>query len=193
LADERLYAVVLAAGAGTRFGSLKQLKEYDGTALVTRAVRLAESQCGPASVLVAGHAWRSIVDTCRPLQGFFVNNTQYRGGMSTSIASGVRAVADAADAILLLLADQPLVTAAHLAQLVAAWDASPDRIAATAFAGTAGPPIIFPRRYFDELTHLQGDSGAHSILAHAADHVRGVNFEDASVDVDTPEDIEKLP
>lgn len=189
---KRLYALVLAAGTSSRFGSVKQLQEYEHTPLVMHAVRLAESLCGPRSVLVAGHEWQAVVDACRPLRGFFINNARYREGMSTSIACGVKAVADAADAVLLLLADQPLVTGSHLAQLLAAWDESPAHIAATAFAATAGPPVIFPRLYFDELCELQGDHGARSVLTRAADCVREVWFEPAAVDIDRPEDVDKL-
>jgi molybdenum cofactor cytidylyltransferase len=191
--DRRLFSIVLAAGCASRFGSAKQLQKYGDTPLVTRAVRLAESICGPRSVLIAGREWRAVVDACRPLRGFFVNNAGYRSGIGGSIACGVRSVGDAADAVLLLLADQPLVTRHHLEQLIAAWNASPGDIAATAFAATAGPPVVFPRSYFALLSHLRGDTGARSILMRAADRVRTLHFENASVDIDRPEDLDRLP
>ncbi|MGH8167267.1 MAG: nucleotidyltransferase family protein [Woeseiaceae bacterium] len=193
MAEKRIFAVILAAGVSSRFGSPKQLEKYDGAPLVTRAVRLAESVCGSRTMLVAGHQWLAVVHACRPLRGYFTNNARYRSGMAASIACGVRSVAAAADAVLLLLADQPLVTRAHLDALIAAFRASPGNITATGFAETAGPPVIFPRRYFAELCDLQGDAGARSILAHAADRVRTVTFENASVDVDRPEDLGRLP
>jgi CTP:molybdopterin cytidylyltransferase MocA len=191
--EKRLFAIVLAAGGSRRFRSSKQLVTYDGAPLVTRAVRLAESICGPRSVLVSGHRWRPVVDACRPLQGFFVNNTRHRTGMGGSIACGVRSVTGAADAVLLLLADQPLITASHLEQLVTAWIQSPAEIAATSFAETAGPPVIFPRRYFTRLSELQGDRGAREILTSAGSPVRTVKLEEAAVDIDEPEDIDRLP
>jgi molybdenum cofactor cytidylyltransferase len=191
--ERQLFAIVLAAGSSTRFGSSKQLATYDGMPLVTRAMRLAESLCGPRSVLVAGNQWRPIVEVCRPLQGFFVNNIRYRSGMGSSIACGVRAVTGAADGVLLLLADQPLITARHLDQLVMTWTRSPDKIAATSFAETAGPPVIFPRRYFAALSELQGDRGAREILVSAGSHVHAVSLEEAAADIDVPEDIDRLP
>jgi CTP:molybdopterin cytidylyltransferase MocA len=187
-----LFALVLAAGSGRRFRSSKQLALYHGTALVTRAVRLAEAVCGPRTVLVAGHDWARVVEACRPLQGFFVNNTQHGRGMSSSIACGVGSVAGAADAVLLLLADQPLVTARHLEQLVATWSRARDDVAATSFAETTGPPVIFPGRSFAALGQLRGDRGARELLT--ADHrVHTVRLEDAAMDVDVPEDIDRLP
>lgn len=190
--DARLFAVVLAAGSSSRFGSTKQLVTLDDAPLVRRAVRLAEAVCGPRSVLVAGHEWRAVVEACRPLRGFFLYNAQHRSGMGGSIACGVSAVMDAAAAVLLLLADQPLISARHLERLIAAWSVSPEAIAATSFAGTAGPPVIFPRRYFGELRQLQGDRGARAILAGAGGHVTQVRFENAAVDIDRPEDLHRL-
>ena len=192
MAEKRIFTVVLAAGASSRFGLPKQLEKYDGTPLVTRAMQLAEEVCGSRTVLVAGHEWRAVVQACRPLRGYFANNVRYRSGMAASIACGVRCVTAAADAVLLLLADQPLVTRAHLDVLIAAFRDSRGNIVATGFARTAGPPVIFPRRYFAELCDLQGDAGARSILARAADRVRTVTFEDASVDIDRPGDLERL-
>jgi molybdenum cofactor cytidylyltransferase len=191
--ERQLFAIVLAAGSSARFGSSKQLAMYDGIPLVTRAVRLAESICGPRSVLVAGSQWRPIVEVCRPLQGFFVNNIRYRSGMGSSIACGVKAVAGTADGVLLLLADQPLITTRHLNQLVMTWTRSPDEIIATSFAATAGPPVIFPRRYFTALSELQGDRGAREILISAGSHAHAVTLEEAAADIDVPEDIDRLP
>jgi CTP:molybdopterin cytidylyltransferase MocA len=192
-AERQLFAIVLAAGSSNRFGSSKQLATYGSMPLVTRAVRLGESICGARTVLVAGHQWRPVVDACRPLQGFFVNNTRYRSGMGGSIACGVRSVTGTAGALLLLLADQPLITPGHLEQLVTSWAQSPDQITATSFAETVGPPVIFPRRHFAKLSELQGDRGAREILAAAGNQVRTVKREEAATDIDMPEDIDRLP
>ena len=190
--DKRVFAIVLAAGSGRRFGGTKQLASYDGTPLVARAVRLAESVCGPRTVLVAGHEWRAVVDGCEPLQGFFTINVAYRSGMGSSIACGVKSVGEAADGIIIMLADQPLVTFEHLQRLISAWAGSGDHIAATSFAGTDGPPVIFPRRYFADLAALEGDQGARPVLKKAGSRVRRLEFEPAAVDIDAPGDLERL-
>jgi molybdenum cofactor cytidylyltransferase len=190
--SNRLFAVVLAAGSSSRFGSTKQLAPYQGATLVSRAIRLAESVCGSRSVLVAGHEWRSVVEACGPQQGFFVNNTRYASGMGSSIACGVRSVSSAADAVMLILADQPLVTKRHLEELRAIWVRSPDEIVASSFSETVGPPVIFPRRYFSSLGELEGDRGARDVLVFA-NPVRTIKLDEASADVDRPEDIGRLP
>ncbi|MGH7128434.1 MAG: nucleotidyltransferase family protein [Planctomycetaceae bacterium] len=188
-----VFAVVLAAGAGSRFGAQKLVQEYRGAALVRRAMGLAEAACGERSVLVTGHAWKAVFDASGPLRGFLVLNNGYREGIASSIVSGVRAVRHVADAILLLLADQPLVTAAHLRTVLARWEASREVIVATAFSGTAGPPALLPAHYFDRLLALRGDRGARAIIAGAGARLRTVPFGPAAVDVDRPDDLVKLP
>ncbi len=191
--ETKPFAVVLAAGAGSRFGAAKQLEAYRGTPLVTRAVRLAESVCGPRTLLVTGSGWRPVFDACAPLQGFLLRHAGWRSGLGSSIAAATRAVSGSADALLLLLADQPLVTAEHLRALLHAWNGSPHRIAATAFAGVTGPPALFPHSYFPALAALTGDEGARSILASAPSQVHAVPFEPAAIDIDRPEDLANLP
>lgn len=193
MANSRIFAVVLAAGESSRFGGSKQLQEYRNAPLVRRAMRLAEAASGEHSILVTGHDWRAVFDACKPLRGFLVHNSGYRSGMAGSIASGVRSVSRAADAILLLLADQPLITTQHLETLIGEWNGSAENIVATSFAGTTGPPILFPARYFGQLASLQGDRGARSILADAGERMREVAFEPAATDIDRPEDLDGLP
>jgi molybdenum cofactor cytidylyltransferase len=188
----QLFAVVLAAGTSSRFGATKQLQPWCGAALVRTATRLAEHAGGERSLLVAGHEWREVIEACRPLSGFVAVNDAYREGIGTSIRCGVRRVAHVADGILLLLADQPLVTRRHLDYLCARWRDSPDAIVASAFAGTLGPPIVFPRRDFEALCSLAGDRGARSVVVAAEDRVIAVKFEEAAVDIDRPEDLAAL-
>lgn len=191
--EMKVFAVVLAAGSGSRFGAAKQLEEYRGTPLVTRALRLAESVCGPRTLLVAGSGWRPVFDACAPLEGFLVHHAGWRSGLGSSIATATRAVAGSADALLLLLADQPLVTAEHLQALITAWNGSPRQIAATAFSDVTGPPALFPARHFPALASLTGDRGARSVLTAAAADLQIVRFEPAAVDIDSPVDMHRLP
>ena len=80
--SKRLFAVVLAAGASTRFGATKQLADYRGEILVYRAVRLAEAVCAELSVLVIGSDWQRVHDASAPLEGFLVRNDAFATGMA---------------------------------------------------------------------------------------------------------------
>ena len=184
-----IFAVVLAAGPSTRFGRTKQLEQFEGVSLAAGAIHKAESVCGAQSVLVTGKDWQKVADTCAPLAGYFVINTDYEQGLASSIACGVRAVAESADAILLMLADLPLVTTEHLTNLVNAWAESPQTIVASAFEDTLGPPIVFPKSDFDALMQLSGDRGARPIIDANKERVQAITCEEAAFDIDRPEDL----
>jgi len=187
-----LYSLVLAAGSADRFGAPKQLARYQGQSLVRRMLHLARQTTGTRSVLVVGAEWQRVVEECRTEVPFIVRNERYESGMASSIACGIRAIKPVADAVLILLADQPLITIDHLSSLQEAWLASPASIVATEFDGNSGPPVIFPASYLDALLTLQGDRGARSIIKDNEDTVIKVAFEDAAIDIDTPEDLERL-
>jgi len=185
--DDSVFAVVLAAGDASRFGATKQLAEFDGEALVRRAVRLAASVCGAQSVLVSGKDWQQVIEAALPVPGFFVVNESYKDGIGSSLAVAARSLACVAEAVIVLLADQPLITSEHLQALVAEWRRAPGQIVATAYADTVGPPAIFPGRYIGQLAALTGDRGAKAIIA--SESARTVQFEPAAADIDRPEDL----
>jgi molybdenum cofactor cytidylyltransferase len=90
------------------------------------------------------------------------------------------------------LADQPLVTAEHLRQLIDSWSGLENEIVATAYSGTQGPPVLFPRDTFDALRSLTGDRGARTILDDSRFSLKTVQFEPAAIDIDTPADLASL-
>ena len=186
-----VFAVVLAAGQSSRFGKTKQLEKYQGIPLVSRSVRLGEAVCGSNTVLVAGNDWRRVTDICAPLAGFFVVNPRFADGLASSIECGIRSVAEVADAVMLLLADQPLITSAHLQVLLDTWQSSRESIVASAYAGTTGPPVIFPRRDFADLMRLSGDRGARSMLDANRERVKVIVFEPAALDIDRQSDLKR--
>lgn len=190
--NKSVFALVLAAGCSTRFGGTKQTKEIDGSSLASRAINVANEVCGARSVLVVGHDWQAVKDSCEPLPGFLLYNDQYASGIGTSIARGLQSIRHAAKAVIVMLADQPLVTAAHVATLIETWSGADNEIVASAFADSAGPPVLFPSACFDELAALTGDSGGKHLLKDERFILKTVRFEAAAVDIDTPDDLLKL-
>lgn len=189
---KNIFAVILAAGSASRFGATKQLAEANGTPLVRRAVDAATGACGRHTALIIGHEWQSVSEACMPLDGFLIVNDHFTNGIGSSIALATRSLRHAADAIIFLLADQPLVTAKHVRLLKETWSGADNEIVATAFADTLGPPVLFPRACFDALAVLDGDSGARQLFDDERFTVTSVVFEDAALDIDTPEDLRKL-
>ena len=191
-----LRAVILAAGASRRYGSPKQLASYRGETLVARSVRVAHEADVEAVCVVLGYrahlVHRALQESGAISIGTStVRNPRWRDGMGRSLACGVRALDRRARAVLVCLADQPLLEAGDLAALVAAWRASPRSIVASRYAARLGVPAIFPRSHFAALKSLSGDRGAQELLASSKD-VLSVPTPLAAADVDEPWDLSSL-
>lgn len=188
----RCFAVVLAAGRSQRFGASKQLFEVGGVPMVRKAAALARAVCGDFTLLVAGHEWRSVINAADGQCQFVAINENFVDGIGSSIACAARSLAQSADSLLILLADQPLITAEHLSALTCTWSGDQNEIVATAFAGAQGPPVLMPRSTFSDLARLSGDSGARKILDSPKYRLTTVCFEPAAVDIDSPDDLKHL-
>lgn len=189
-ADSRnLFAVVLAAGAATRFGATKQLAEIDGETLVRRALTLAEGVCENRYLLVLGHDAAKVHAAAQPLSGFIVINEHYREGLASSLERGITALPAAAGAALVLLCDQPFVSTADLQRLVTSWQKYPEHIAACRYGDSIGVPAIFPRRLFPRLRGLSGDAGARGIIAAELPSVSLIDCPAAGQDIDRQGDL----
>ena len=187
-----VYALVLAAGLSRRYGRSKLLEELSGMPLLRHALTAAQAACRGKVVLVTGHASEDIVDAASGLADDVVLNREYRSGIGSSIAKGVSHLTENAAAVMIMLADQPLVTAAHIDQIIEKWSNDPDAIVATRYSGVDGPPVLFGHRYFAELCELEGDAGARHVLQAHQDAVGTLEFEQAAIDIDTPDDLKAL-
>jgi molybdenum cofactor cytidylyltransferase len=184
-----LYAVVLAAGASTRFGSAKQLVRVAGRPLLHTAVTRAAEVTGNALIVVLGAGAAQLAPLLKHSPGSVVVNRAWREGLASSIRAGIARLPPTCTGVLLLLADQAAVSADDLRRLVGTWRKQPQCIAAARYAGTSGAPVIFPRNAFRELAELRGDSGARALLQRNRDRVVRVPMPSAAVDIDTPEDL----
>ena len=116
-------------------------------------------------------------------------NENHRNGIGSSIATAAAVCRDSYDAMIVALADQPLVTAEHLHRLIAANAGARDRISVTKFAQTYGPPALFGGDFFDQLVSLEGDNGAKPIIQANTQALDPVPFESAAIDIDTRDDL----
>jgi CTP:molybdopterin cytidylyltransferase MocA len=178
--DVRVAGVVLAAGAGTRFGGPKALARLDGERLVDRAVTtLRAGGCTPVLV-VQGAADVGDVDAT------VVDNPDWAGGMGSSLRVALRRLTtDGASAAVVLLVDTPWVGPDAVARLVAASSGGCAAAQAT-YAGRPGHPVLLARGTWDEVTaSATGDRGARAWLRAHRDLVL-----DVPCDVDVPADLE---
>ncbi|MEO1245110.1 MAG: nucleotidyltransferase family protein [Pseudomonadota bacterium] len=188
----RLAAVVLAAGQSRRFGANKQLLEVAGEALVRRAVRTVASVEPRILAVVLGHDAERVASAAQA--PFLIVNENYADGLGTSVACAAEYFADDAGALLIALADQPLVPAAHYMAIRSAWNGRADAVVATRYGSSSdsqlGAPALFGAEYFPELRALSGDRGAQELFSRHRRRVVEVACGAAAFDIDTPEDLE---
>ena len=186
------HVLVLAAGAARRFGSPKQLARLGGEPLLQRAVTRATEVAGHAVTVVLGAHAADIAPMLRNSPASVVVNRQWEEGLGSSVRAGIASLAGSTEAVLITLADQVAVTGFDLKRLIAAWRQQPDWIVAASYSGQTGVPAIFPSQHFGALTGLRGDTGARQVLHRLADRCVRVPMPAAAIDIDTPEDLQRL-
>ncbi len=193
-ADESpaLHAIVLAAGASTRFGSPKQLVRVNGRPLLHAAVSRAVEVAGHSVSVVLGAHAAELAPLLRHSTATIVINRDWSEGMASSIRAGVARLPGSCTGVLLVLADQAAVTAEDLRRLATTWRRQPEYIVAAQYGATLGAPAVFPASSFRDLAALRGDRGAQSLFKRNPDRVIRVPMDSASIDIDTPEDLLRL-
>lgn len=191
---DQIAAIILAAGASSRMGRPKQLLDWGGRPLVRVAAEQALVARLDDVIVVVGGAGGAVAAALAGLALHIVDNPAFAEGQSTSLRAGVAALGPAVAAAVVMLGDQPFVTAAIVDRLIAEWRATGAAIVAPSYRGRRGNPVLFSRAIFPELLAVAGDQGARAILAaHAAD-LRLVPFDDDRplADIDTPADYQRL-
>ncbi|MGQ0715190.1 MAG: nucleotidyltransferase family protein [Gemmatimonadaceae bacterium] len=182
-------AVVLAAGAASRFGSQKLLAPFHGSTLVRCTVENVVASRVAETVVVLGRDGELVQRALAGLPVRFVTNPHFRVGLSTSVRVAVEALAPSTAAAIIALGDQPGVTAAIIDRLIEEGRRSRRPIVAPEYSGTRGNPVMFAAALFPELRAIDGDQGARAVIARDPDRVATVAFSfDMPMDVDTPED-----
>ena len=185
-------AILLAAGAGTRFGGGKLLHPLgDGIAIAAHAARnLREADLDVIAVTRPGDF--PLFEMLEQEGCHVVQCADAVRGMGYSLAYGVASSRDAAGWIV-ALADMPRVRAATI-RAVADAIAGGAAIAAPVFRGERGHPVGFASSLRDELLTLKGDSGARAVLERHQQSIRLVECNDPGVllDVDARSDLERM-
>lgn len=190
---ERVAALILAAGESRRFAGPKQLAPLDGRPMVQHVLNAANGSTLVDVILIVGHSAEEVLAAVRLDRARAVRNESYAEGQSTSLRAGLRAVGEA-DAVVVLLGDQPRVTAALLDALVERQRTSGAAAVVSSWRGRRSPPTLLHRDLWPALAALSGDVGARAVLAGRDDvEVLEVDERLGSLeDIDRPEDLARL-
>jgi len=183
-----LAALVLAAGAGTRFGAIKPLALVRGQPLIWHAIALAEA-VAPGAVQVVLGAHREPIVAQLPPGVAVIEHPGWAEGLGSSLAAGVAGLRGAPAGVLVLLADQIALRVDALQALAAQWRATPECVWCARYDDQPGVPAIFPRRLFAELAVLTGAHGAKPLLRRECGAATQLAMPEAAIDIDTAEDL----
>jgi CTP:molybdopterin cytidylyltransferase MocA len=183
--------LVLAAGAGRRFGSAKQLAELDGVPLLQHAVdAMLAVPALDRVVVVLGARAEEIGASVKFASAEPVVCSGWDEGMAASLRCGVDELGDA-DWVVVTLGDMPGVTPEAIEAVIGACDADVDAVRAS-YDGHGGHPVALSRTLLARVAELRGDVGARDLLRDA--RVRSVEALHLGRpdDVDTPEELEAI-
>lgn len=165
----RIGCVVMAAGSAERFGANKLAAALHGKTLLERALDAVPSDELAAVCVVTRF---DEAERLAKERGFaVVRNDSPQEGQSRTVRLGTQALQGSCDAILYLVADQPLLRRESVRALLAYYRAHAERIVSAAHGGKRGNPCVFPARCFAELSSLTGDVGGSAVIRAHADEL----------------------
>lgn len=197
--------MLLAAGAGTRFGGPKALVPFRGELLVHRGIRLlTEGGCHPIVVVVGADADQVAAATHgvnlnsrdeAEVDVEVVANRAWREGMGASLRAGLEAVGRrGSPAVVVALVDQPLVAPGAVHRLVEAWRDGA-MIAVASYDGALRNPVLFDATTWEAVqASAVGDRGGRALLRQHPEWVRPVACDAVASprDIDTEGDLRDL-
>ncbi|HEU0113764.1 MAG TPA: nucleotidyltransferase family protein, partial [Thermomicrobiales bacterium] len=186
--------VVLAAGDSSRLGRTKQLLPLAGAPLLAHVLRHAVASRLDDVVLVLGHDAEAIAEAVGEWGQRIAVNPDFAAGQSTSLKIGLAAAPPEAEAVLILLGDQPEVGPEIIDAVIDAFRRGDRPIVAPTYGGAIGNPVLFRRDCFPDLAQLTGDEGARRFIRARPDDVLRVPVSGGPppADVDTEADYAAL-
>jgi len=193
MTEPRLGIVILAAGEARRFGACKQLALFHTKPLLQHVIDAA-LPLRPARIVVMTGKYHEAIAAAKDegvvTDAELIHNPDWSSGMSSSIRLGCELLYYDCDQLLVLLADQVLVSTSELETLIA--QAVDGSSACAGFSETVGPPAVFSRAWYPDLLTLNAENGAKKLLTDPAKQVTIVPMKSAGWDIDSKDDLERL-
>jgi len=183
-------AIVLAAGKSERMGTPKALLPIFGRTFLENILSTISGTSIQETIVVLGHHRKEIEQTVALESAIF--NPDYEKGMITSLQAGIRSLSWDAGGAFLFLVDHPLTDRITIEAMI--MQLAPNRIVLPTFEGRRGHPVLFSSEVLQEILALPSSEGANIVVRKHPDRIVEVpvNAPGILVDVDTPEQFEKL-
>lgn len=186
--------LLLAAGPSSRLGRSKQLLRIGQTTLLEKTIAEAiRANIGPVYVVLGARSEeheRQIAQAPVAL----VHAPEWAKGMGYSLKTGLAHIRQAQpklEALLVLVCDQPGLSATHLQNLVTASQKSGKPIITSGYARTQGVPVLFQKPFFESLLSLPDEAGAKKLITAFSHESASVDFPEGVLDIDTEDDYQR--
>ncbi|MEE9171079.1 MAG: nucleotidyltransferase family protein [bacterium] len=192
--QKNVAAILLAAGTASRMGrENKLLLKVAGKTILQWSVENVLASKVTQVFVVAGKGFDEVQRCLSQFEVTVVRNSNYQSGISSSLKAGLKMVASSTDGALFLLADQPKLQPQTLNCFLELFSAGDKKIIAGQYDPITGNPVLFHRKYFNDLLQLHGDVGARALLKRFPGEIATVEIPpEQRLDVDTPEDFSKM-
>jgi molybdenum cofactor cytidylyltransferase len=163
--------IILAAGESTRMGKPKLFLPFGDKSMIEKVVLNAQWSVLDTIIVVAGQEKDRMQNI---LQGYpveIVQNNRYRDGMLSSVHCGLEAVPGITDAVMVLLGDQPMISHAVIDGLIEVYSRSDKGIVLAAYDGQRGHPLLFGRKYMEEIMGFLPDMSLKDLLRKHPDEI----------------------
>ncbi len=188
--------LILAAGESSRMKKeVKQLLSWENTSLLGNALKQAQTSIAAGTYVVLGANADSIKKKIGIDPAILIQNKDWRKGMGSSIALGIKHVSsrpEQYDAVLLMLADQPLIDTGFINGLLDAWVDNRTSIVVTSYPTGVAVPAVFGESLFCELMRLDQNQGAKTIIDTYKKDILSIDPEGKEADIDTWSDYQNL-
>jgi molybdenum cofactor cytidylyltransferase len=189
----KVSAILLGAGESKRMGASKLALPWGKETVLEHALHILLQSKVMEVIVVLSDRTKDLESLLRGPRIKLVMNPHYKKGMSTSIRRGLRVVDSRSDGILIALGDQPYLKPATVNLLLRAFERGKGTIVVPVFQGRRGHPVVFNRAHMTELSRLEKDMGARSLLQKYPQRVVEVKTRSKGVvkDIDTWEDYQR--
>ena len=188
-------ATILAAGSSQRMGDNKLLLPFQDNTLINVVCKtIIDSYLKPVFV-VTGFENKKVLESLPKSIDKIIYNEDWSRGMATSINKAISSLPNNIDGNMIVLGDMPLVTVKTINKLHQVFlNNNGNKIIYADYLGEQANPVIFPRKFFDEILHLNGDKGCKKIIYKNRKSSIGVPIDSSEVifDCDTKDDYSDL-
>lgn len=191
---ENIAVVILAAGESSRMRQAKQLLPWGTSTLLGNAINEALQSNSEKVYVVLGAKADTIQKQINSTDVIWILNKNWKKGMGSSISSAINYLVHLKTnyaGILIMLCDQPLMDADYINKMISTFKRTSKGIVATAYKQSYGAPVLFDKKYLEDLSNLEGNIGAKKVIANNSKSVVTINPYGKEKDLDTMEEYQQ--